>query len=152
MSGDIVTSNNTHVYIGHAVTTTQSDTLGEFQAMTGWDEIGLVQSIGAFGDKSNTVTFASLGDARMRKQKGVRDAGDMTITVAHDPNDSGQAAVETAEADDSAYAIKVVLPDSGNTVLYFRAFVMSVPIEIGASDNVIKKTYGFAIDSEIFTA
>lgn len=149
--GDIVTSSGTRVYIGEAVTSAQSDTLVEFQAMTGWDEIGLIQSIGAFGDKSNTVTFAAINDARMRKQKGVRDAGDMSITVAHDPNDAGQEAVEAAEADDSAYAVKVVLPDAGNTIKYFRAFVMSVPLDIGANDNVIKKTYGFAIDSEIFT-
>jgi hypothetical protein len=148
---DIITSSGTHIYIGPAVTSAQSDTLVEFQAMTGWTEIGLVESIGEFGDKSNAVTFAAINDSRMRKQKGIRDAGDMALSVAHDPADAGQVAIEAAEATASAYAFKVVLPDAGGTVKYFRAYVMSQPLNIGGNDNVVKKSYTIAIDSEIFT-
>lgn len=149
--GDITTSSNTHVYIGAVVTTTQSDTLAEFQAMTGWTEVGLVETCGEFGDKSSVVTFAAINDARMRKQKGIRDAGDLMLTVGWDPADAGQIALDLAEEDDSAYAFKVVLPDASTTIKYFRAFVCTNPINVGGNDNVIKSSYQLAIDSAIFT-
>lgn len=151
MAGDIITSSGVHVYIGATVTSTAADSLAEFQAMTGWTEVGLVESIGAFGAKSNSVTFAALSDAYMRKQKGIRDAGDLTITVAHDPADTGQDAMEAAEAASGGYAFKVTLPDSASTIKYLRGYVMGDPIDIGANGNVIKKTYTVAIDGAVFT-
>jgi hypothetical protein len=151
MSGDIITATGTHVYIGATVTSANADSLAEFQAMTGWTEIGLVESIGAFGSKSNAVTFAAIGDAYMRKQKGIRDAGDLTITVAHDPADTGQDAIEAAEAASGGYAFKITLPDSATTIKYLRGYVMGDPIDIGANGNVVKKTYTIAIDGAVFT-
>jgi hypothetical protein len=151
MSGDIITAVGTKVYIGATVTSTAADSLAEFQAMTGWTEVGLVESIGAFGAKSNSVTFAALGDAYMRKQKGIRDAGDLTFTVAHDPTDAGQDAVEAAEAASGAYAFKITIPDSTSTIKYLRGYVMGDPIDIGANGNVVKKTYSVAIDGAVFT-
>lgn len=148
---DIITSSGTRIYIGPSVTTAQSDSLAEFQALSPWVEVGLVESIGEFGDKASIVTFAAINDTRMRKQKGTRDAGDLALTVAHDPADTGQIAVEAAEAVSAAYAFKVVLPDSGGTIKYFRAFVASQPLNVGGNDNVVRKTYQLAIDSEIFT-
>lgn len=147
---DIITSSNTHIYIGPVVTGA-TDTLAEFQALTPWVEIGLVESISEFGDKAGSVTFAAINDARMRKQKGIRDAGDASIVVAHDPTDTGQDALEVAEAASTKYAFKVALPDSTSTVKYFSAYVMGAPINIGGSDNVVRKTYTLAIDSAIFT-
>lgn len=149
---DITTSSGTHIYIGPTVTTAQSDTLGEYQAMSGWTEIGLVESLGAFGDKSSAITFAAINDARMRKQKGVRDAGDMTISVAYDSSDPGQTAMEAAEAAAGAYAFKVLLPDAANTVKYFRAYVMQRPLNVGGSNAVVKRDYMLAIDSPIYTS
>lgn len=149
--GDIITSSGTHIYIGPAVTSAQSDTLGEFQALTPWVEVGLVESIAAFGDKSNSVTFAAINDARQRKAKGIRDAGDVDVVVAHDPTDTGQDAMEAAEAATAKYAFKVVLPDSANTIKYFSAYVMGAPLNIGGSDNVVRKTYTLAIDSAIYS-
>lgn len=151
MAGDIITSSGVHVYIGATVTSAAADTLAEFQAMTGWTEIGLVESLGAFGPKSSSVTFAAIGDAYMRKQKGIRDAGDLTLTVAHDPADTGQDAMEAAEAAAGAFAFKITFPDSASTIKYMRGYVMGDPIDVGASNNVVKKTYTVAIDGAVFT-
>jgi hypothetical protein len=151
MAGDIITGTGARVYIGPTVTSTAADSLAEFQALTPWTEIGLVESVGSFGAKSNSVTFAALGDAYMRKQKGIRDAGDLTITVAHDPTDAGQDAVEAAEAASTAYAFKVTLPDSTNTIKYLRGYVMGDPTGEISNGTVVKKTYSVAIDGAIFT-
>jgi len=92
-----VTASGTQVFIGASVTTQEADSLAEFAAMSNWTEIRNVESVGEYGDQSSDVTFAALGDARTQHAKGARDAGQMTITVAHDPTDVGQAAMEAAE-------------------------------------------------------
>jgi hypothetical protein len=156
MPGDIITASGTRVYIGAAVTTTEADTLAEFEALSVWTEIGLIESIGEFGDQSNDVSFAVIGDGRMRHAKGARDAGSMTITVAHTPEDPGQAAIEAAEATNDNYAFKVVLPDAptalySDTVIFFRGLVRSKRKNIGSNDNVVRNTYEVGINSELFT-
>lgn len=148
---DIITSSGTRIYIGAAGVSTAYDTLAEFLAVSAWTEVGLVESIGEFGDKSNTVTFAAINDSRMRKAKGVKDAGEFTITVAHDPSDLGQLAMEAAQASTSNFIFKVVLPDVGATAKYFLGLVQSQPLNIGGNDNVVRKNYVVAINSEIFT-
>ena len=152
-----VTASGTQVFIGASVTVQEADSLAEFQAMSAWTEIKNVESVGEFGHQSNDVTFAALGDARTQHAKGARDAGQMTITVAHDPLDVGQAAIEAAEQTNFNYAFKVVLPDAptaayGNTVQYFRGLVQSRRKNIGTNDNVIRNTYNVGVNSELFTA
>lgn len=154
--GDIITGSGTKVYIGAAVTQAQADSLAEFEAMTGWTEVGLVESFSGFGDKSNDVAFSAVGDARVRHAKGARDAGARTLTVAHDPLDAGQAAIEAAEETNNNYAIKVLVPDSptgaySDSLFFFRALVNSKEFEPISNDAVVKKVYGIGINSEIFT-
>ncbi len=151
--GDIITASGTRVYIGNAVTSAV-DTVAEFAATSVWTEIGLVESVGEFGDESSAVTFESLGDGRVRKAKGARDAGTMAIVVAHDPTDAGQAAVEIAEATNDNYSFKVVLPDGpvgySDTILYFRGLVMGKRKNVGNNSNVVRNSYQVGINSEIY--
>ena len=151
--GDIITASGTKIYIGPAVAASV-DTLAEFQAISPWTEIGLVENVGEYGDESAAVTFAAVGDGRMRKSKGARDAGTLALTCGHDPLDAGQAAVEAAEATNLKYAFKVVIPDGpagySNTIQYFRGLVMSKRKNVGTNDNVVRNNYAIAIDSEIF--
>lgn len=152
----IITASGSKIYIGAAVTEAQADSLAEFTAMTGWTEIGLVESLGEFGDESSAVNFAAIGDARVRKAKGARDAGTLALTCAHDPLDAGQAAIEAAEATNDDYAIKVVIPDGPtasytDTIIYFRGLVMSKRKNVGSNDNVVKNVYNIGVNSELFT-
>src|SRR5262245_15844128 len=150
----ITTASGTHIYIGPAVSDAQADTRAEFLALSGYTEIGQVETIGEFGDQSNDVTFAALGDARVRHAKGARDAGQMTVTCGHDPLDVGQDAANGAQETNFQFAIKVVLPDGpagfSNTELYFRALGSSARLNVGANDNVIRRTYNFGITSQVF--
>ncbi len=152
----IVTASGTLVYIGTAVSDAQADTLAEFQAMSTWTLIGQVESIGAFGDSANDVTFSAIGDSRVRHAKGARDAGRFDLVVGHDPTDVGQIALDAAQATNSQFAFHVALPDAPGptfvaTHLYFRALVQGNPINIGTNDNVIRKTYSIGLQSEVFT-
>ncbi len=152
----IVTASGTKVFIGPAVISSQADILSEFEAMSDWVEIGEIESVGEFGDQANDVTFASLGDGRVRHAKGARDAGTMALVCGHDPLDVGQAAIESAEQTKSNYAFKVQLPDAptgtySNTIFYFRGLVASRRKNIGSNDNVIRNNYNVLVSSELFT-
>ncbi len=153
---DIVTASGTLVYIGPAVASVDADTLAELEAATPYVAVGLIESVGEFGDQSSDVSFAAIGDGRVRHAKGARDAGTMTLTCAHDPTDLGQGALEDAEATNDNYAFKVVIPDSpgptySDTIIYFRGLVRSKRKNIGNNDNVIRNTYEVGINSQLFT-
>jgi len=151
--GDIITASGTRFYIG-AAATSSVDTIEEFEATSGWVEVGLIESLGEYGDQSNDVTFAAIGDSRMRHAKGARDAGTLTVTCAHDPLDAGQAALEDAEGTNNNYLFKVVLPDGpagySDTIQYFRGLVMSKRKNVGSNDNVVRNNYNIGINSEIY--
>jgi hypothetical protein len=152
MAGDIVTASGSQLFIGPAVTSIY-DTLLEFQAITAWTEVGLIENMGELGDESAAVTGAAIGDARIRKAKGARDAGTMAVVCFHDPTDSGQAAVEAAEQTDDNYAFKLIIPDGptgySNTTKYFRGLVMSRRQNVGTNDNIIRNTYNIGINSAL---
>src|SRR5262245_6687541 len=152
--GDISTASGSKVFVSPAVTSAQADTLAEFIAMSNWTEIGLIESIGEFGDESSDVTFSAIGDARVRHAKGARDAGTMALTVAHDPTDVGQAAMTLAEQSSSNFAFRVTLNDGpagySDTDLYFRGLVRSRRKNVGTNDNVVRNTYNVGVNSEIF--
>jgi hypothetical protein len=152
--GDIVTASGTRVYISGTALASTIDTVLEFAAVSTWTEIGLVESVGEFGDESSAITFEALGDGRVRKAKGAADAGTMAIVVAHDPTDLGQAAIELAQQNNDNYGFKVVLPDSpvgySDTILYFRGLVMGRRKNVGNNANVIRNTYNVGINSPIY--
>lgn len=153
--GDVITASGSRMYIGGNAATSDLDTLAEFEAITVWTEIGLIESMGEFGDEANEVTFAALGDARIRKSKGARDAGTMEVVVGHDPLDTGQLAVELAEQTNNNYPFKVTIPDAPSdayqdSVYYFRGLVMSRRLNVGTNDNIVRKTYNVAVNSEVF--
>ena len=153
----VITASGTKVYIGPTVTQTAADSLAEFQALSGWTEIGQIESVGEFGDQANDVTFAAIGDARVRHSKGARDAGTMALVCGHDPFDAGQLALETAEQTNVRYAFRITLPDSPgspftNTEIYFRGLVASRRKNIGTNDNIVRSNFNVLVDSELFTA
>lgn len=125
----------------------------DYAALT-YVEIGDVESVSEFGDEAQTITAQTLGDARVRKRKGVRDAGDITITVLNNPLDNGQKAMVAAEATEFTYAFKVVLADGADSndtdsVFYFRALVSSARLSGLQPNEIIKRTFVALIDSEI---
>jgi hypothetical protein len=137
----ITTATGTKVYIGPAVAQAAADTLAELEALTPYVEVKEVESVGEYGDESSIVNFAALGDGRQRKSKGARDAGNLALTVGHDPLDAGQIALIAAEATNDAYAIKIELSDGPagyeNSVHYFRAIVSSKRMNVGNNDSEI---------------
>lgn len=150
----IASTTGAKIYIGPINTAADDETT---YAGLSYTEIGEVESIGEFGDQASTITFTSLGDARVRKRKGVRDAGDLNVVCANDAADAGQAACIAAERTENTYAFKVLLADAadGNdtdSVFYFRALVASARLSIGAANEMIKRNFALLIDSAVIEA
>lgn len=153
MAGDIFTATGAKFFIGPSVTSA-TDTASEFGALSGWTEVGLVETIGEYGDESSAVSFNAIGDGRTRKAKGARDAGTLAVTCAHDAEDDGQQALVAAEASYSNFAFKVVLPNrltatGTDEINYFRGLVMSKRRNVGGNDNVVRVTFNIGVNSPI---
>lgn len=141
----------TKIFIGPVAT---SDDTSTYAALTPWVEIGEVESIGEFGDAASAINFTSLSSARVRKRKGARDAGDVSVVCANIPDDPGQLAAIAAEGTKYRYAFKVVAADAESedftdSEFYFGALVMSKRLNVGASNAVNKRTINLAIDTDI---
>jgi hypothetical protein len=145
----ISTSSGARVFIGPA--NPVADTEAEYEALT-WTEIDEVESVSEFGDQASTVTATTLKDARVRKRKGVRDAGDITIVALHDPLDVGQLAMVAAEKTSFVYAMKIELADAADandtdTVFYLNVLVSSVRLSGLQPNEITKRNFVALIDT-----
>lgn len=160
---NISASAGTKVYIGPAVALSVLSALDNAAGVANfetiieddWVEIGGVESIGEFGDESNAITFASLGDQRMLKLKGVRDAGTLAIVAGRDPEDEGQLAAIAAEQTPSNYRFRVTMNDEPTdnyspTKFYFAAQVMSRRVNVSDVNAVTRITFNCGINTAIF--
>jgi len=149
------TSAGASIFIGPA-TAAEPANAAAYEGLT-WTEIGEVESLGDFGDSSAVINFTSLKDARVRKLKGARDAGDLPLVVGYDAFDVGQLALIAAEATKFGYAFKVVLDDSKDandtdSTFYFLAKVMGKRLTVGDVSAVTKRAYTLGISTKITEA
>lgn len=148
----IFSSNGTQIYISTTSQNTEPADLAAYEALS-YTEIKEIESLGSFGDTSNEVTFASLSDGRMKRMKGVRDAGTLDLVMGIDYSDTGQAALLAAEQTDFNYAFKVVFndaPDGGTpSERYFIAQVGSASEQVDSSDSILKLNSSLWINSKV---
>jgi hypothetical protein len=130
-------------------------TQAEYEADT-YTSLGVVESIGQFGDQRSSVQFASLADGRMQKARGIADAGDAVITYAHSTGDAGQVALKAAYAATSQatdeFNFRVQLNDTISTTptkFYFRARVLGIPVQEIVNDGVIRVQVTLAINTAV---
>ena len=152
MAGDIQTTSGTKFFISTTAAASTVDTLVEYEALT-WTEIMEVEDLGNIGDVSTEVTGAAIGDSRIRKAKGARNAGTMNV-ICFDtvPLDAGQVAVIAAEATYSNYAFKIEFPPpvTGTAeIQYFRGLVMSNELRLGTNDNIRRRAFNIGVNSAI---
>lgn len=142
----IQTGANTIVSIG--TTTAMADAAA--YALDTWQAIGGTEGGIQFGDSSAEVTFTGLGDGRVQKLKGARDAGTVTLTMAFIGGDQGQDDLATAEADNTSsnYNFKVEYPDG--EIRYFSGQVASYVENVDGANSVIMLTCEIRINTAIF--
>jgi hypothetical protein len=148
----LYTASGTKVFIAPAQASEPANAAA-YAALT-WTEITGIESVGEFGDESSIVTGAAIGDGRINKAKGARDAGGMSLVVFPDPEDDGQLALIAAEATNLYYPIKVEEPNKltgggTNGIDYFMGLVSSKRKNIGNNDNIVRRTFNIAVTSKV---
>jgi hypothetical protein len=133
------------------------DAVNTFEAISEdqWVEIEEVEDMGEHGDSSEAITFTAVGNRRVRKLKGPRDAGTKNIVVGRDPLDDGQVALIAADGSDLNYAFKVTHADARaenftDSVEYFAGLVMSRRVQQGQVNTVTRRTFPIAINTGIY--
>lgn len=153
----VSTTSGAKLYIGPqtAIDWTLSDPalLSLFEGIV-WTEVGEIEDFGSHGDESAEVNFTSIGDSRVRKLKGPRNAGTLPIVAGRDPLDTGQAALVAAEKTKFNYPFKIVYADAPgedytDSVEYFEGLVMSRAVNMGTATDVTRRNFNIGINSEI---
>jgi len=118
-----------------------------YDALSDFDAIGEVESIGEFGTEYNEVTFTALDNRRVRKFKGSYNPGTIQISAALDGSDAGQAAAEAALDSDADVSFKVTLQNGA--IKYFSGKVMSYTTNVSSVDNITMSSINIGINTDI---
>lgn len=146
------TASGTRVYIGD---NTACASIAEYEAQS-WVEVGEVESLGEYGDTAAEVVFEKLADSRVKKLKGMFNAGTLPIAAADDTNDVGQICMRAALSSTFDFNFKVECDDAATvggtgSVEYFAGKVFGAPRNVGGGNNVIRRNFTVGINTAILT-
>jgi hypothetical protein len=116
------------LYIATGATANSAPANAAAYAALTWLEVKGVMQLGEYGDSAQIIPFKTLGNPRVNKLIGTRDAGNKTVSLATDPLDAGQLALEAASKTNFTYNFKREFLDAAdandtNGVSYFGAKV-----------------------------
>lgn len=141
------------LYIGQVKAYNDADFLASDFAGMSWTQIRGTTNLGSAGDTAELISSGHHGSARVRKLKGLRDAGSMEVVCDLDYADAGQIALIAAEKTSYTYAFKLVFNDAppGGTPSerYFVALVLSAGEQYDEPNSVMKLNATLSIDSNI---
>lgn len=162
--GQLFATANTKLFIGPAKAYTGTAfTAGDFPAegedAIAWTRIGGTTNLGQIGRTTALVESPQIdsGDpdnpALVRKRKGPRRPGTMTIVCDNDPTNAGQVALIAAENSRDSFAFKIEFDDApaGGTpsTRFFVAYVIDNPEQLDGADGGIKLNATLEIDGNI---
>jgi hypothetical protein len=128
-----------------ASTTAPATEDGTGYAALTWTAVGEVTDAGNIGGQWGEATHTPLSSRIVQALKTTFDAGTQDLQVAIDKDDTGQELLRTAFMSDNLISVKIALP-TGEAV-YYRALVMSNPINIGSADGIVSSTISLRINS-----
>lgn len=125
-----------------------------FEAINDWIEVEEVEDFGAAGDTSEAIAFTAVGNKRVRKLKGPKDAGTQSVVVGRDPLDDGQEALIVAEGTDYNYAFKIEFndarsPNHSKSAMFYAGMVMSKASNMGNVSNVVRRNFDIGINTGV---
>jgi len=117
-----------------------------FQALA-WTEVAEITDLGEFGREFAQVTHAPVGTRRTIKRKGSFNDGSITLPMARDAKDAGQALMTAALDTDDSFSYCIQLQDGSR--FYFTAQCMSFKTSVGGVDSITGKSAQLEIDNDI---
>jgi hypothetical protein len=108
----IFTTSGARLYIGSAMDAPSGEPTEADFASQAWTEIVGATNLGSAGDTAELVTSQPVGENRVRKAKGTRNAGSTQVVCALNYADPGQLAMIGAEKENYSYAFRLKLNDA----------------------------------------
>lgn len=87
-------------------------------------ELGKVVSIGELGDESEDIAFDLLKPGRKTHVNGVKDLGEIPVTIEYDLTDAGQIILRTANNGNVTHSF--MLKDADGDVYYFQGLIANL--------------------------
>lgn len=113
-------------------------------------EVGEITDLGEFGREYTQVSHSPLKNRGVIKRKGSYNEGSITLPMARDAKDAGQAILTAAAKSDASYSYCIRLQDG--TRFFFTAQCMSFKTAVGGVDSITGKSAQLEIDGEILEA
>ena len=147
----VLTAALTKFYIGGQV---DNDTDGPVSELA-YVEVGEIANLGEFGDVFELITFAALSDRNVRKFKGTRNSGSVTLELGNDITNDGQQDLESAKESDLDFNFKIELNDNASpptttsmpTTYFFQGKVFSFTTNVGEVNSIVGATVVVEIQS-----
>jgi hypothetical protein len=111
-----------------------------------YTKVGLIESIGDFGNEREINKFVPLETGIAMKVVGSSDAGAPDIALALDTDDAGQILMKAASRSDNAYSFKITTKQGD--VYYFQGFVKKWKVQVGDGNAITKAATTIEIDSQ----
>lgn len=147
-----VTAAKSGVFIRPTPHLEATDTLAEWDALSGWVRIGGITNVGEFGPTYQEITSEPIDAEAVGKYKGMRNDGNLTLTIEWREDDAGQVIVRDALASFEDYDWKVELNNkpagatSKPSRKFFAGKAMSDTFNIGGPNNLVTGTVNIAIN------
>lgn len=110
-------------------------------------DVAEVTDLGEFGRQYNLVTHNPLATRRTVKRKGSYNDGSITVPLARDTSDAGQALMKAASLSDDSYGYRITTQDGSK--FYFSAQCMSFTNVVGGVDSITGHNAQLEIDNDI---
>lgn len=120
-----------------------------------YKEVGEINDLGSVGPNFTPITITSIGNRNERTLKGTKTSPQLQIKLNRDPEDDGQAMIQTAAESDDDYEFKIVLNDDINgltvpTTITFAGKVMSYTVDMGGPNSAVGSTVNIGVDPSTY--
>lgn len=144
MAENAITSVGTVVHLVAAAPTAL--TAAAWEAVTGWVEIGDLDTVGEFGPEDNVIERTPLKTGNVTKGKGSTNYGDMSLDGAFVADDPGQIMLQAARKAKTNYSFRITYQDG--SMEYLRGLVTAFRKNPGGAEDFLNFMSSVSISDE----
>lgn len=114
-------------YIGSTLSVAASTPAAESQSgyeAISFTEVGLVVSIGEFGDTHEDLTSNLLKTGRTDHSNGTKDGGEVPVTIEYSGTDAGLTIIKAGNGGATTHSFKITDPDGDD--YYFQGVIANL--------------------------
>lgn len=116
-----------------------------------WSNSGEVTQLGDVGPENAVLTFDTICDGKVNKRMGPTNFGQQALELAYVNGGANAAQVLLQGAVLSKVKVSARESLNGGDILYYEGYISSAKVMAGTSQDIIKLSVNFELDSAIVT-